>query len=249
LNGLVSVIIPVFNGQKTIVDSVCSVLQQTYKNLEIILIDDKSEDHSYEILKNAFGTVDKVSIYRNAENIGVARTRNLGISLAKGQYVAFLDSDDKWTIHKLENQIEFFKRNPDIAFCYTGYDMVDYLDDFSKTMRVDCTVSYESLLKENIICCSSVLIKYKIIKDNYFPIGYFHEDFALWLNLLKKGNQAGGINESLVIYTKGGRSADKVKAFKNRWKVYRTCERLGVLKSIYYSIFYVFHGLKKYLRR
>lgn len=242
---LVSVIIPVYNAAITIKNTIKSVLEQSYMNIEVIIIDDCSMDNSYEIIKKLSLVDERIVIYKNDINIGVAKTRNYGISVAKGEYIAFLDSDDSWIKNKLQYQIDILNKcNADL--CYTGYHIINRKNQSCMCVNISESISYSKLLKENIICCSSVVIKANLVKKYSFESDFFHEDFVLWLKLLKNGYKPVGVNEPTVIYARGGRSSDKVKAFKYRWEIYRKCEKLTFLQSVYYSVFYTFNGIRKH---
>lgn len=242
---LVSIIISVYNAEKRIEKISDSVLNQSYSNIEVIIIDDCSGDNSFNIIKNISKKDKRIKVYRNEINLGVSQTRNVGIEKAKGKYIAFLDSDDIWKKDKLEKQISYMDKNK-IDICYTGYEMIDKDESHVSIYNVPKYIDYEGLLKENVICCSSVVIKSDLLKRNYFNHEFFHEDFVLWLRLLKLGYKAVGIQEALVSYRKGGRSSNKIKSSINRWAVYRKSEHLTLITSIYYFIFYTINGIKKY---
>ena len=235
---LVSVIIPVFNGEKTIKKAIDSVLHQTYENIEIIVVDDCSTDGTFLLLQSLAKKHSQITVYKNEKNMGTAKSRNIGISHAKGKYVAFIDTDDLWRKDKIDKQIRLLLKNGDL--CYTASVIMNKNTVVGKR-TVPLKTDYKRLLKENTIACSSVLIK----KNKLLPFdsSYFHEDYALWLKLLKNGCKAVGINESLLYYHLGGRSADKKNAAKHRWEIYRKSEKFGLLKSAYYFLFYAFNGL------
>ncbi len=246
MRNLVSIIVPVYNASKTIEKTIKSVLNQSYNNFEIIIIDDSSTDKTFEIIEKLGKNDRRILIYKNKDNLGVALTRNLGIAIAKGEFIAFLDSDDIWNPLKLQLQLENIKRY-DIDLSYTSYKLINDTNDSEGKIRfVPKNIEYKTLLKENIICCSTVLLKKDLILKYKFKSNYFHEDFVLWLQLLKDGFKFRGINEVLVLYRKGGRSSDKIKALKNRWIVYRKSEKLNIIVSLYYMIFYMINGIKKY---
>lgn len=242
---LVSVIIPIYNGELTIKRTVKSVLNQSYSNIEVIIIDDCSTDNSYNIIENIAQNDKRIKLYHNEINLGVSKTRNIGINFASGEFIAFLDSDDVWKKDKLKRQLCYMNKTQ-IDICYTGYEIIGESDGESIIYKVPKYIDYAGLLKENIICCSSVVIKSDLLRENHFNDEFFHEDFVLWLQLLKLGIKASGIQESLVIYRKGGRSANKIKAAKNRWIIYRKSERLTFLQSMYYFLCYTINGIKKY---
>lgn len=242
---LVSVIIPVYNADERIEKACDSVLNQSYSNIEVIIIDDCSSDNSFNIIKNMSKKDKRIKAYKNEINLGVSQTRNLGIEMAKGKFIAFLDSDDIWKKDKLEKQISHINETK-ADICYTGYEIIDKDERHVTIYTVPNNIDYAGLLKENVICCSSIVIKSELLKINHFEHEFFHEDFVLWLKLLKKGYKAVGIQEALVIYRKGGRSSNKIKASINRWNVYRKSEHLKLIPSIYYFVFYVINGVKKY---
>ena len=246
MQDLVSVIVPVYNSEKTIEKAIKSVVLQTYSNLQILVVDDCSTDNTVNIIKNMAQEDSRICYYINSKNLGVAETRNFACNQAKGTYIAFLDSDDEWYPEKLQLQLEYLSQfEGDI--CYTAYEIVDkYKDNVYKKYMVPLQVSYKELLKENVICCSTVLIKKEILDKNPFTTEYFHEDFILWLNLLKKGNIAIGLQQYLTRYTKGGRSSDKINAMYNRWQIYRKYEHLHIISAIYYFVFYGINGIRKY---
>lgn len=245
MTNLVSVIIPVYNSSKTIEKTIESVLSQSYADFEIIIIDDCSTDNSFEIIQELSKNDNRIILYRNQKNLGVAKTRNVGISMAKGEFISFLDSDDIWKSSKLEKQLEYIKQK-NVDICYTSYEMVNNNETDSVIRMVPKEISYKGLLKENVICCSTAIVKSELLQKHPFETEFFHEDFVLWLKLLRCGCKAVGLQESLVIYRKGGRSSDKLKACKNRWIVYRKSEKLSLISSIYYFISYAINGIKKY---
>lgn len=242
---IVSVIIPVYNGEQTIKRAITSVLAQTYRHFEMIIVDDHSTDQTATIVSRLAKNDPRIKYYRNEKNKGVAETRNFGYSKASGEYIAFLDSDDEWKPRKLELQLLYIEETQS-DLCFTAYEMIDRSK--SKVCKIDIPtkIDYRSLLKENVICCSTVLLKSKWLEESCFRADYFHEDFILWLELLKNGIKAVGLEECLVRYSQGGRSADKLNAMKYRWLIYRRCESLGVISSIYYFLYYGVNGIKKY---
>lgn len=246
MNDLVSVIIPVYNAAKTIEKTIKSTLMQSYVFLEVIVIDDCSDDNSFNIVKNMAESDSRIIVYKNLKNLGVAQTRNLGINMAKGKFIAFLDSDDVWKQSKLEKQLQYIKeKKADI--CYSSYEMISENNEGDKVLCVvPKEIGYYDLLKENVICCSTAIVRSELLKVYQFENEFFHEDFVLWLTLLKKGYKAIGIQDALIIYRMGGRSSDKLKASKNRWIVYRKSQQLNLFFSIYYFSIYAINGIKKY---
>jgi len=241
----VSVIMPAYNSEKTIEDSVYSVLDQTFGDFELIIINDCSSDNTFGKIYKIAEEDPRVRIYSNQKNLGVAETRNKGISLASGDLISFIDSDDIWDREKLEIQLDFLNKT-DADFCCSSYEFIDINGEkIGKSYNVPSLLTYEQLLRENVIGCSTVLLKKEILPPAPFKSNYFHEDYVLWLKLLKKQIKAVGISRPLVKYRIGGRSSNKLKASCYRWKIYRKEERLPFIKSLFYFSIYFFNGLKK----
>lgn len=245
---LISVIMPAYNSENTIGRAIESVLSQTYKNLELIVIDDNSTDKTAEIAESYSKADSRVILLRNPRNLGVALSRNIGCRNAKGEFLAFIDSDDVWFEDKLDRQLRFMQKTG-CDLSYTSYSYINPCDKPTKTERVykvPETVSYHKLLKENVIGCSTVMIKASSITGHEFNPEFAHEDYALWLDLARSGKTMHGIKEVLTCYSFGGRSSNKFKAARDRWAVYRKSQELSVFKASYYMLFYVVHAIRKY---
>ena len=243
--GMVSIIMPAYNAEKTLTLAVSSVLAQTYKNFELIIIDDCSTDTT-NALANSFGD-SRIHVLTNAKNSGASHTRHNGVDCARGQWLAFLDSDDAWTPDKLEKQLRLQKeRNADLVF--TGSAFMDQNSNSKDwILHVPSTISYRKLLKQNLISNSSVLVR----KERYLACeclcGELHEDFVCWLRMLKSGALACGIDEPLLIYrlSPTSKSGNKLKAAKMNWRAYRAAG-LNIPEAAYYMAFYTVNSLLKY---
>lgn len=244
----VSVIMPVYNASSFLAQSVESVLNQTYKDFEFIVIDDCSTDNSYEILCEYAKLDSRITVYKNEQNRGVSYTRNFGVKKAKGEYIALIDSDDIWKEDKLSKQLELIKKYPDTDLCYTGSAYIDTNNKMSDfVFRVPSKVDYKTLLKQNVASCSSVVIKKAwLIK---YPMAHdsMHEDFAVWLSVLKDGGVARGIDEPLLIYRvdKSSKSGNKFKSMKMTYRVYKYIG-LNIFKRLFYMCAYTISGIKKH---
>ena len=247
----VSIITPFFNSEKYIRQTIESVLSQTFSDWEMILIDDGSEDSSLDIINEYSSRDDRFVVIENGSNQGVAISRNNGIKAVRGEYIAFLDSDDIWRENKLEKQISLAeKTGADIVYC--SYGMIDgdsrkSFDDFIVPERTD----FEMMLIKSVISCSTALIKAEIMKNHLFQTNYFHEDYAMWLQLLEEGYYAVGCTEVLADYrvAASSKSINKIKSALQRWHVYRKYLKLSLHKSLSVFIKYGILGLKKYKRR
>ena len=243
---LISIIMPTYNSSATIEESINSVLNQTYTRWELIITDDCSKDDTEMVVKKYN---DKRIIYERFEhNQGVSAARNNSINLASGRYIAFLDSDDIWSPHKLSRQLRFMRENC-IGFSYTHYrQFVDDVDNCGKEITTRDSVDYKSLLKGNDIACLTVMIDRDMFRDIHMDTVH-HEDYATWLNLLKNGGVAYSLHEDLARYRKGKKNAlthNKWKSMIWTWNVYYRNQNLPALNAIYYMIYYVVNGIRKH---
>lgn len=243
----ISVIIPIYNGLQYIRECLKSIKNQTtLVEIEIILIDDASTDNlEFEI----FSIKDELSLnnliyIRNAKQLGPAKARNIGIELASGNYIAFLDADDWWEKTKLEEQLKLIEKG--YKFIYTGRKNVDG----NKEKIVSCSekVSMKDILKNNQITCSSVLLDSNIAKNNLMAYSDLCEDYYTWLKILKNDLPfAYGINKPLVNYRihSDSQSSNKIKHAMKRYKIYKVIGIPFYLR-IYYISYYMVTGLFKY---
>jgi len=248
---VVSVIMPAYNMEAYIHQAIASVVAQTMTQWELIIVDDCSADSTISIIGSWEEKDERIRVFCNEVNSGVSRTRNRGMELARGIYIAFLDSDDIWHPEKLQRQLDkMAAENAQIGYC--SYSIIDAS---GVRVRGDYIVPekvcFEDLLKENSIQCSSMLIRADLLKDVRFTADFYHEDYVLGLQLLRKGYQAAGCTEVLSCwrYIENSRSFNKLKAAKNRWKIYREFLGLPLGKSLYVFSHYVSAGLRKYTRK
>ena len=244
----VSIIIPYFNDSNNIEYSVKSVLRQSFKKWELIIVDDENSKFSRNILKKIKKKNKKIKIFCTIKNKGVAAARNLGISKARGTYIAFLDSDDVWMKHKLKYQCEIIiKKGIDI--CYTNYIAFNE-KYFLYKVNPPKILNYSSLLKSCPICCSTVLIKKKILKKNKFKNIKTKEDYELWLRLSKKNYVFFGINKYLTKYRVRPNSLSNKHFNKifNAFIIFKKFNHLNLLLSIIYTArLYTNAFIKKYI--
>ncbi len=248
---MISVVIPVYNAEKTIRETIDSVMSQTFKDYEIILVDDNSRDKSLKMISDYIEDHPCIRVFANVQNYGPGKCRNIGIAAAKGEYIAFLDADDKWKEDKLEKQLELAKDHPEAVLFYTGSTIID---DSGRVLmdhlEVKEEVTRRELLKQNIIPCSSVMVKKNVLKDSAFSDDRkCHEDLLCWLEILKLSGKAYGINEPLLVYrmTEGSKSSNKLKSARMNWNTYRLAG-LGFFEAVYYMIFYALNGIIKLVR-
>jgi len=243
----VSIITPLYNSEDFISQTIESVLAQTYKNWEMIIIDDCSTDNSVKIVKEFQKKEDRIKLIKLKKNLGVAKARNKGIQIATGKYIAFIDSDDCWNKLKLEKQIKFMKNN-NYYFSYTSYEIIDHKGNkLGRKVEVPSKMDYKTLLKGNNIGCFTVVIDQDEISSIKMP-QIKHEDFATWLNILKMGYQAYGLKENLGYYRKtdNGLTSNKVNSAIWTWNIYNEYLEFSFIKSFYYFFFYIFNSISKH---
>lgn len=250
MNELVSIITPCFNSKQTIQETIKSVLKQSYQNWEMLIIDDCSTDGSNFIIQE-YSQKDARIKYLKTNNTSGSPTvpRNLGIKQAHGRFIAFLDSDDIWLPTKLEEQIPIFDE-PHTAIVFSNYEKISY--DGKRNGRIitaPIQVTYKQLLKENIIGCLTAIYDTQKVGKLYFSkIG--HEDYAMWLSILKKGYIAQNTNSTLALYRINSKSisSNKITALIWTWNIYRKTEHLPLCKSLFYFINYAFRAGYKFLK-
>jgi glycosyltransferase involved in cell wall biosynthesis len=245
-SALVSVIMPCYNASNTISISIESVLKQSYKNIELIIIDDFSTDNSLSIISNFQKIDERIKLLKNKFNKGVAYSRNQGIEKASGSYIAFLDSDDYWDLNKIYIQMNYMNDN-DCDITFTSYYRINSNGVIIGSVNLNNTiVSFDNLVKGNVIAMSSSIIKKDKIHNFYFEnIG--HEDYLFWLNILKNGNLAYPIESFLTYYRVHNKSlsSNKFIAISYTWSIYRNNLKFPLLKSLYYFLLHIFNSTIK----
>jgi len=243
IKDLVSIVTPVYNAQATLQTTINSVKAQTYKEWELILVNDASSDQSADLIKAAMAKDRRIKTITLTTNAGAARARNLALDSARGQYIAFLDSDDAWDSTKLEKQLAFM-RDKAVAFTFTAYRTTK-----GRIVKAEPTVDYRHLIVNNTIGCLTVLIDRKMTGDFKMPDYRKGQDHLTWLSLMKQGHMAYGLNEVLATYTEGNTgslSGNKWKAAKRQWFNYRKALGLGFFQSAVYFIQYAFTAIRKH---
>lgn len=233
--GLVSVIMPNYNCGAYISESIESVLSQSYPNWELIVVDDCSSDNSAEIVRAFCSACPKIHLVELAENTGASNARNKGISLAQGEYIAFLDSDDIWLPEKLSMQVQFMKENS-YAFSCASYAVISE-DGASKGVvkRPPRSVGYHRLLYlGDSIGNSTAIYSQRMLRKCYAPSIKKRNDYALWLSILRvNGVKVYGLREVVANYRvrEGSLSSGKRNLPKWQWHLYREIEHLSIASA------------------
>lgn len=246
---LVSIIIPVYNAASYLEETINSIQEQTYSNWEAIFIDDCSSDNSYNLIKKHQKEDKRIKLIKNKINNGVAVSRNNGIDHAKGDYLCFLDADDKWHPEKLEKQINFMQEL-NCEFSFTGYQFAnEKCNPNGKIVSVPDKINYKQALKNTTIWTSTVMFDMNKLskEDIHMPNIKRGQDTATWWKVLKKIKYAYGLNEVLSYYrrTNNSLSANKLTALKRTWNLYRNVEHLNILSSFYNFCWYCFNAVRR----
>lgn len=243
---LVSIIMPLYNTAAFLAQSIQSIQGQTWPDWELIVIDDASTDHSAEVVASIALTDPRVRLIRSNENWGPAETRNRGLALAQGQFVAFCDSDDLWLPEKLDRQMTNMAKSG-VAICCTSYARMRQDGRLNGQVVVPpSSVSYQELLRSNVIGMSSALVdRAQCGKELQFPALPRGQDYALWLRLLANGMRCQGLSDVLVHYRlrQHSVSSAKLRAAWSHWRVLRDVASLAVWPALVAFAYYGWKGL------
>ena len=248
IKGLVSVITPVYNVEKYIDRTLGSVFAQTYKDIEIVLVDDQSNDKSAEKIKKLRETHPEIVYFLQPKNMGAGHARNKALELARGQYVAFLDADDMWKPEKTDKQVKLLKEKNG-SFCFTAIEMIDGDDKIIKGKRkVKEEIDYKFLLSNTMIPTSGVMVDRCVKGDFRMHLRRGGQDYATWLKLLRDGSKAFGINEALVGYRIDGESlsSNKLKSISQIWEIQTQEEGISKPAAAWHIVRWCWNSVKKY---
>ena len=245
---MISVIIPVHNAEKFIEETVASVRRQTYREWELLLIENGSEDRSLEVCNRLAEEDSRIRVLK-CKGRGAAAARNTGTVSAIGRYQCFLDADDIWKEDKLEKELAFCGERG-AAFVFTGYEFADEnAKGTGKIVRVPETISYEEALGNTTIFTSTVMFDRKKLPLKLMLMPKVaSEDTATWWQILRSGYTGYGLDEPLTLYRRSARtlSSNKLEALRRTWNLYRKVEGFGVFKSLRYFVKY---AVRAVLRR
>jgi teichuronic acid biosynthesis glycosyltransferase TuaG len=243
---MVSIIVPLYNAEKFIWETVQSVINQTYKDFELLLVDDCSTDRSLAAAEAINDS--RVRVIRQEQNAGAYAARNRGLSEAKGRYIAFLDADDKWEPTKLEDTLKFMEEK-DAGFVFTSYEFADEkCVGTGKVVRVPETITYKQALSNTTIFTSTVLIDREKVTDELIKMPNIKsEDTATWWQILRAGHTGYGLDKNLVKYRRsaGTLSSNKIEALRRIWNLYRKAAGLSVVSSAAHFVVWAFKAVAR----
>jgi teichuronic acid biosynthesis glycosyltransferase TuaG len=241
---MVSVIIPMYNSENSIIRALESVNAQSMDDIEIICVDDNSTDKSVELVKKYAKKNTNVILLENSENRGAGYTRQIGIEESSGEYIAFLDSDDVWLNGKLEKQTALMTER-DLDFTCTSYTSIS--TNSNNELIVPYKITYRRVLLNNPIGCSTVIIRKNAIGSIKFPFIRKRQDWAFWLLLLRSGIKCYGLSENLTNYykTPNSLSEKKLSLVAYHFKVFNKILGYNILLSILFTTAYVFSKISR----
>ena len=238
----VSVIMPAFNAANFIAESISSVRNQSYRNWELLVIEDGSHDKTSDIVKAFQAKDSRIKLQRLPANQGAGFARNIGIKASQGDYIAFLDSDDLWKQNKLEVQVNYMIKNK-ISVCYSSYELLDE-DGVPKKQKIQALkkLTFKKLLKANYVGNLTGIYSVKDLGKIYCPLIRKRQDWGLWLLALQKSGFAIGIQEPLAFYRirKNSISSNKIEMLQYNFLVYKEVLGFSYLKSSYYLLSFLF---------
>ncbi|MBO4106825.1 glycosyltransferase family 2 protein [Streptococcus suis] len=246
---LVSVIIPMYNAEQFIQETIQSVLAQTYQVFEIIVVDDQSSDNSMETVRSLIAKDSRIRLLQNEVNSGVAVARNAGVAEANGRFICFLDADDLWLSDKLAKQVSFMLENS-YAFSFTSYQFADENGlPIKSPVHVPGRLSYKEALRKHTIWTSTVMLDLEQLTKQQIEMPNVRrgQDTATWWKILKVTDYAYSIDEVLSLYrrTSDSLSANKLSAIKRTWNLFRNVEGLSFWETILPFCGYAYNAIKR----
>lgn len=251
----VSIITPSYNSESYIIETIQSVIKQTYKNWEMLIVDDCSSDRTCQLVEEIAKKDKRIKLIKSKQNSGAAISRNIALHHSTGRFIAYLDADDIWYPNKLSRQVSFMIENK-IGFSCVSYEVIDNEgNSLNKLIRMKEKLDYKGFLTNNLIQTVGVMVDLDIVPREclQMPNMKRRQDAATWLQILKSGYACFGIEDVLAKYrrTNSSLSSNKIKAVKGVWYLYRNVEKLSLSFSCYCFVRYAILAVWKrvYLKR
>jgi len=246
---IASVIMPYYRKKSYFVEAYYSALNQNIKNIEIIIIYDDRDHSELNFIKNIIKNKKNTKLIINKKQLGVGVSRNLGINIAKGKYICFLDCDDVWKRNKLSYQIKFMEKNF-LDFTHTSYSVINENDKLLYSLKAKKEIMYKNLILSCDVALSTVVMKKDIFKNYQFTKITTKEDYLLWLQLSKNNIKIIGIDKIFTYWRKvsNSLSSDIWQKIKDAFKIYYIYEKQSFVMSIINVFFLSFFSLNKKIR-
>ena len=247
MTSLVSIIMPAYNCSETISLSIESIINQSYKNWELLITDDFSTDSTKNIIANYQKEDKRIKLLENIFDKGVSGARNTSIHYADGTYIAFLDTDDTWDPNKLKEQLKAMNENGMFA-SHSSYERIDNTGAILSTIHVQKIVSFDDMLKKNCIANLTGIYNSDVL-GKFFQKKIGHEDYEMWLRILTKTDSIG-IETSLAKYmvSQTSISSHKLVAAKWHFEILINEIKLPLYKAVFYFCFYFYNAISKRLK-
>ena len=246
---LVDIILPNYNKAEFLEEAINSVINQTYKNWHLYIIDDNSSDNSRKII-DKFSNLKNVTIIKLQKNKGPSFCRNYALRISKSKYISFIDSDDGWLSDKLEKQITFMEKH-DLSFTYTDY--TPFFENFGKKKIKKRTFlkdhfNYRTFIKNSSINTTTMIIARSILGSHRFRKIKLLEDYLFKCKLLKGNNIAKKLDENLAFYriSNKSRSSQRLKNIYWLWYINKNFNKLNFFDNIISTFFISINSIKKY---
>lgn len=252
LEELISIVVPVYNAERFVRETMDSVLAQSYPHWELLLVEDGSSDGTVSVIERYIEEREetRIRLIRQPANMGAAMARNRGVREAKGRYIAYLDADDLWASKKLEHQLRFMQER-DIAFAFTGYEFADERGvGTGKVVRVPESLTYRQALSNTTIFTTTVMFDRTKFEEELLQMPDIKsEDTALWWKVLRHGYTAYGLDENLASYRRAGKSlsSNKLEALRRIWNLYRRAEGMSIPSSMWHFCFWAVRAVRRRL--
>ncbi len=252
VNDRISIIVPVYNAEKYIVETMDCVRAQTYTDWELLLVEDFCTDGTADRIRKYMEEKqdNRIRLIRQPANMGAAKARNRGLAEAQGRYIAYLDADDLWPPCKLEHELAFMEEK-NAAFVFTGYEFADESGKGTgKVVRVPETLCYRQALSNTTIFTTTVMFDTEKIDRQLLEMPLIKsEDTALWWKVLRNGYTAYGLDENLALYRRPAKSlsSNKLEAQRRIWALYRREEGLSIPRSAWHFLFWAIRAVKRRL--
>ena len=242
----ISIIIPYFKKKKYFKKTIKSILNQSYKSYEVIVIYDDTSLDELDFVKKTLKKIKLNKLIINSKNYGVGISRNIGIKQASGTFIAFCDADDTWKKNKLNTQLNFMIKN-NLMISHTNYFVINEESKVIGKFNIKNKLSYNDLLKSCDIGLSTVIVRKKLLQNNKFNKLKTKEDYLLWLKIVKKIKYIYGINQNLSSWRKNENSLSSsvIQKFQDTYRLYRLYLKNNFILSILYSFRLVFYAIRK----